>query len=352
MQAQNKEFITFGFGNAATALSTAKQLQWAIRGYRSHPSTPAAAAAIALGAETTAGALKLSDKDYFRRGDLESLLELARPGQILITHSTYEDLQEFSAIEFRSFPERAGVYEYLWTEAERLAELKETTEFNATIVQPIAIPEAGVRESAPVPISPPPTPPEAPSPPDSFISGVRAPLSQTTATTTSLLRNGVVGLQQILRPRWARIAASLIVVLLIAAAIWLIHNHSIRSHSQAVAPSPAPSVSTPPAIVSAPQIKPQEPATPPDISGTAASSQPNTPAKAPAKSRGTHTESNASCSIAGQVPDYMKMAERNRANGKYKDAEREFREILSCDPNNEEARDGLSKVLRAEQEHF
>jgi len=349
LQAQNKEFMTFSFGHATTALSTAKQLQWAIRGYRSHPFTPAAAAAIALGTETTSGALKLSDRDYFRRGDLESLLELAKPAQILITHSTYEDLQEFSAIEFRSFSERAGVYEYLWTEAEKLAELQ-TTEFNATVVQPIVIPEAGVRENAPVPVFPPPAPPQAPAQTDPLMARVRVSLAQIAATATSLLRNGVVGLQQILRPLWARIAASSIVVILLVAAIWLIRQHNIKPQPQAAARSPIPTVSTP--QQSSSELKPQQTPATPDTSGPTTSSQPNTPAKVPAKTRGARTEPNAGCSIAGQVPAYMKMAERNRASGKYKDAEREFREILNCEPNNDEAKDGLNKVLRAEQEHF
>ncbi|HMD19082.1 MAG TPA: hypothetical protein VKH40_02105, partial [Alloacidobacterium sp.] len=249
---------------------------------------------------------------------------------------------------FRSFSERAGVYEYLWTEAEKLAELQETTEFNATIVQPIVIPEAGVRENAPVPVSLPPAPPQVPPQTDSLIARIQTVLGQTAATARSLLRTGVMGLQQILRPLWARIAASSLVVLLLVAAIWLIHEHSIRPHSQAVS---TPQQSQP-AVISPPQIKPQVPVATPDTSGAAASSQPNTPAKVPAKTRGARSEPNAGCSIAGQVPAYMKMAERNRASGKYKDAEREFREILNCEPNNDEAKDGLNKVLRAEQEHF
>jgi hypothetical protein len=351
LQAQNKEFMTFSFGHATTALSTAKQLQWAIRGYRGHPSTPAAAAAIALGTETTAGASKISDRDYFRRGDLESLLELAKPAQILITHSTYEDLREFSAIEFRSFSERAGVYEYLWTEAEKLAELQETTEFNATIVQPIIIPEAGGRENAPVPVSPPSAPTQVPpQAEDSPVDRVRTVLGQTSSTARSLLRTSVVGFQQNLRPLWARIGVSSIVVLLLVAAIWLIREHNIKSQPQAASGTSMPTVSTP--QQSPPEIKPQQTPATPDTSGTVASGQLNTPAKVPAKTRETRTEPNAGCSIAGQVPAYMKMAERNRANGKYKDAEREFREILNCEPSNAEAKDGLSKVLRAEQEHF
>jgi hypothetical protein len=67
---------------------------------------------------------------------------------------------------------------------------------------------------------------------------------------------------------------------------------------------------------------------------------------------GAQGETGAGCSIAGQIPVYLKMAENSRVRGDYEAAKRQFHDVLECEPGNEQARDGYSKTLRAQQEHL
>jgi serine/threonine protein kinase len=56
---------------------------------------------------------------------------------------------------------------------------------------------------------------------------------------------------------------------------------------------------------------------------------------------------NQDCQLpAPDLPGYLDMADKNRADGKYADAEREYNSVLICDPGNARARRGL---LRAKQ---
>jgi len=45
----------------------------------------------------------------------------------------------------------------------------------------------------------------------------------------------------------------------------------------------------------------------------------------------------------------LDQAERSRDQGKYDAAERQFRSVLACEPDNATARNGLERVLLAKQ---
>jgi eukaryotic-like serine/threonine-protein kinase len=51
--------------------------------------------------------------------------------------------------------------------------------------------------------------------------------------------------------------------------------------------------------------------------------------------------------IPTDIASYLSMAERNRARGNYADAEREYNDVLSCDPANERALAGLTRTKEA-----
>lgn len=349
LQSSNEEFLSCAFDYASTALSAAKQLQWAIQGYHMHRSAPATAAAIALGSEPS-GTGKLAEPEYHGRSDLESLLDLAKPSQVLITHSTYQSLQEFPGMEFRSFSERAGVYEYLWTDAEKLAEFQQAPEFSVPIVQPVVIPEIADHENGlPTPVLPPHQPIQT-----DLLARVSIALAQAVATASSLLSSGARRVQHALSSRWVRItAASAIVALLIATVIFFTHRFGAPSQLPATGAASQPAASRlrpPPKTTSSAQATGAQTTLNRDTNAVATSNEASPPAKTVAKPPVTSVEPKANCTIAGQVSVYLNMAERNRANGKYKDAERQFREILNCEPNNEQAREGLNKAVRAGQE--
>jgi len=52
-----------------------------------------------------------------------------------------------------------------------------------------------------------------------------------------------------------------------------------------------------------------------------------------------------------QVPGYLEMADRNRGQGRYSDAEREYGAVLACDSRNDRARSGLARARSAQAVH-
>jgi serine/threonine-protein kinase len=51
--------------------------------------------------------------------------------------------------------------------------------------------------------------------------------------------------------------------------------------------------------------------------------------------------------IPSDIAIFLSMADRNRANGKYIDAEREYNDVLNCDPRNDHALAGLTRTKEA-----
>jgi CHAT domain len=54
------------------------------------------------------------------------------------------------------------------------------------------------------------------------------------------------------------------------------------------------------------------------------------------------------CSIDGEVPSYLNLAENNRSNGKYERAISEYTLVLGCEPGNRQALEGLQKAKTAD----
>jgi hypothetical protein len=52
---------------------------------------------------------------------------------------------------------------------------------------------------------------------------------------------------------------------------------------------------------------------------------------------------------ASEISGTLDLAERSFQRSKYDAAERQFRTVLSCDPNNPRAREGLEKVHAAKE---
>ena len=49
------------------------------------------------------------------------------------------------------------------------------------------------------------------------------------------------------------------------------------------------------------------------------------------------------------LPVRLNRADRNSAQGNYESAEREYNDVLACEPNNEKARTGLERTLKAKK---
>src|SRR6202011_52604 len=86
----------------------------------------------------------------------KDLLDFAKPSQVLITQAFYDRIAHYQPA-LRTFPLRAGVYEFLWTSEQRLNELQAEAEFMPTLIQPPTATEA-FDETVVVPVIKPPAP--------------------------------------------------------------------------------------------------------------------------------------------------------------------------------------------------
>ena len=82
------------------------------------------------------------------------------------------------------------------------------------------------------------------------------------------------------------------------------------------------------------------PAQHPATKGAATKTAPSAPAITPT----------SACTLStSDLPVRLNRADRNSAQGNYESAEREYNDVLACEPNNEKARTGLERTLKAKK---
>ena len=84
----------------------------------------------------------------------KDLLDVAKPSQVLITQAFYEQNRGLPT-PLRTFPLRAGVYEFLWTNEQRLDELEAEVAFAPTLIEPPPPAPDAFDETVVVPVIPP-----------------------------------------------------------------------------------------------------------------------------------------------------------------------------------------------------
>jgi hypothetical protein len=249
----------------------------------------------------------------------------------------------------RSFPLRAGVYEFLWTSEQRLDELQAEAEFMPTLIQPplsadnaadtVVVP---VIKAAPAPRWKEPEPTPAPLPLPELDSDDHVP-AKWLSTPKILAISGVV--------------AVLIVI------AYLVTSHAPGNPGKPAAGSPhqvQPAAA--PTQEAAPAHQPSSNPLVTPTSGDAAGSgtvptPPKPPKPLPDADRGIPSQSAASkptarghnCSIEGEIPTYLDLAERNRNRGNYEHAISEYNQVLACEPGNRQAQTGLRNAEEAEK---
>jgi hypothetical protein len=82
------------------------------------------------------------------------------------------------------------------------------------------------------------------------------------------------------------------------------------------------------------------PAQHPATKGVATKNAPSAP---------TITPTSACTLSTSDLPVRLNRADRNSAQGNYESAEREYNDVLACEPNNERARTGLERTLKAKK---
>jgi hypothetical protein len=325
-----------GFTDLGKALAATRALQFAFEGFRSAVPTGQANISVVLDSWSPEDAtahigLSVEHKD---------LLELAKPSQVLITQELYNKVAQGQLVALRSFPPLAGVYEFLWTNVERLDALRSETEFLPTpLIEPASAPDDQNTIIGP---------PVVDSPQSSPSERVRM--------STALANPFVSDLGQKKhgrsRKRMLAIAGAAVIVSVgCSLGIWRAHvgnptKAEVRTSPAApIEPAitqkqPASPPSTP-SRQDSPSTTLRPPASPADISPKPVSPRPAVHTD-PNQKPGTHT-----CDVS--IRDYLRYAENNANRGRYDDAKREYNQVLVCEPNNHEARQGLERTKEAER---
>jgi hypothetical protein len=283
----------------------------------------------------------------------KDLLDFAKPSQVLITQAFYDRIAHYQPA-LRTFPLRAGIYEFLWTSEQRLDELQAEAEFMPTLIQQPTATEA-FDETVVVPVIKPPAPEPRWKAPDATPA---APLP-------------ILEIDDPPRARWLSMPKILAIsgVGGVVLAVGYLVNSGVlgKSTKQVVQSPPAVRQTTvQPTTVSPPQTPP--PARP-DSNPRATSPSPALKEKAavppPLKAvkpsteadRGTapqttppKTSRGRNCTLDdGEIPSYLSLAERYRNSGKYERAISNYNLVLGCQPGNRQAQAGLKTAEEMEK---
>jgi hypothetical protein len=261
--------------------------------------------------------------------ELTSLLDAASPGQVLITQSFYKCIDGCQPLQLRSFPPRAGVYEWLWTSTERLDRLHSDLDFGPTLVEEpraaaitAAVPTIGFalpNTASTVPLQ-----------------------AASTETNEAITANSRLGK---FRSRKAAIAAVLAVAVAAGAGAMLWLRRPADHVKEALG---AGRVVLPEGLEAEIDWPGPEGAEIP----LAGKVDVFLPAARYFRPPGEWQEGNK-CTIEGQfqMQKYLELAERNRNEGQYEASIREYNEVLACQPWNRAAKEGKARALEDSAGH-
>lgn len=330
-----QEYVhTQGFDDLGRALAASRALQVAFEGFRAV--VPAARSNLSVVLDSSApdsaqASLSVEQKD---------LLDSAKPSQVLITQAFYDRIAHYQPA-LRSSPLRAGVYEFLWTSEQRLDQLEAEAELMPTLIQPTVAADT-LAETVIAPA----------------VKRVAQPLwkepDQASAPLPEPVSDDHVPARWLSTPKILAIGGAVAILIVIG---YLVNSHVLGNPSNTVVqttrqvkPSPVPPKQElpPPAPLST------IPSAPP-AGGAQGKSATPTPAKQP-KLAGIPSDTGSpkpakphGCTIDGEIPSYLSLAESNRSRGNYDRAISEYNLVLGCEPGNRQALEGLRKAEDAEK---
>jgi hypothetical protein len=334
---------TQGFDDLGRALAASRALQVAFEGFRTV--VPAARANVSVVLDSSAPEEAASAQNGLSV-EQKDLLDFAKPSQVLITQAFYDRIAHYQPA-LRSFPLRAGVYEFLWTSEPRLDELQAEAEFMPTLIQPptatdgfddtVVVP---VIKLAPEPRWKAPDPAPVPLP----VLEIGDPPPARWLSTPKILAFGGVA------------AVLLVIAYLVYAGVLGKSTKQVTESSSAVRQTAVPPQRTPP---------PMQPDLNPRVTSTAGGAKekaavpasPKPPKPSPEPDRGLTAQTTPSkptrghnCSLDdGEIPSYLNLAERYRNSGKYDSAIRNYNLVLGCQPGNRQAQAGLRTAEEMEK---
>ncbi|MFP5230393.1 MAG: hypothetical protein ACLGXA_22485 [Acidobacteriota bacterium] len=338
-----------GFRQAAEAVVAARQIQIAVQGFRRrHPDTPVA---VSIGIDASRPSVPQAEAGAEPPHELVSLLRISKPAQVLLTHDAFQQVSDSAGLPLKAFPGRFGVQEYFWVGEDQLEVLKSEPQLTLAVIP---------REA------PAPTPNSTQTPAAAIVSSATlsvpdSPTHLGRSTPQSEQALGSRGASLLRSPRiWLIAGVPLLVVALIVGILLSRGpSHAPAADSQAKTPAASPAAQTAPAPAPSMPVA-EKPVSRPASSPTAAAKTPVAP-----KSKRQPRAADAAAVPAPVVPAapstpcvqrtdpamLYSLAEQNRQRGHYADAEREFRDLLACNPDYPNARDHLDRTIQAEKLH-
>jgi len=361
-----------GLRRPSDAVVASRQIQLGIEGFKARLGNSAVSVSIAIDSGTAKKLHKgdqASPEDAEKGGngpapatfelpepshDLHTLLALSSPAQILITHEFSQQIADFKGLPLKSFPDRVGVNEYLWTNEKNLEALQSRSELTVTPVTSSHLGERGEAENL------------------AYDGLLEEPQVMVERTPPPVPNERATAFREKIRPylespkqRWiAAVAGGSILVLLVVGLIMAFSSSPKPTNaSREAAPLSTPATNSPAAT---PGQTPSVPA-----AGPAAVETVNPPS-APAQTEPTENRSQAknageqhqakplkpvaapsaptrACGVSGEYSKYISLAEEARREGRWDDAIRLSSQVLDCDPGNSEAQQVRERAIEGKR---
>ena len=350
------------FDNSPEALVAAKRIQTAILEFLACRPGDYMGAAALIHPPVAAG---------FSQGMAQSALRLAEPGQIILSEEVSRRFQDLPGVELRAVPalttggtEHAGLVEFIWTSAERLASLRNS----AAVAPPTE--NLGPPVGATMIVNAPLTTHRS----DMAGTSNRIDTASKKPPTAEGLRNREGAFEEGLADfeerrsfiTRSRVVVGAIVVVLVVAGLVLFHPWSGSNAQPKLQPRDTPSETSPataepptnnipqppPVVQPVPDshAKPQPPVVKPPVKPVDKTAKDKDKTKKPEDTPIVGFEGNSTYNGMTQrdIPRLLQWARSDAGNGNYTKAAQEYRVILQLQPNNPDAREGLRKIQVAQ----
>lgn len=363
--AAEDQVVVSGLQEPADALVVSRQIQHGMQGFRGKAGTAPVAVSIVIDFNKRPTVLEIKEpnsvvdgQEYGRSSsekrrhapevshELMTLLAIAKPAQILITHDLLQQIAAIKGLALKSFPGRFGVYEYMWTAEDKLDLLQSEPQLTLAAF-PSAPPAAGATME----------PKEA----RSHVSAAEV-AREVSGEHKSGAKFTWQWPESVRRPRPLLLggigAAAIVLISVVCFFSFRGHpSQPVNAGPPAAAPAHSPGTGNSPPQAPASPSAASAPApaksTAPAVSSPDAKNARQKPGPQPpvvAKAKPAPPPPSQPCALPGEVGKYASLAERKREQGDYRSAVRIFRQVLDCDPNNTQARDGLNRAIQAEEQ--
>jgi hypothetical protein len=314
------------FETPAKALKAAKQVQRAILEFAQHRPDSSSAAAIVINRETEGEPIEGRDS----AGTGGSLLQYAKPAQILMTESAYEKLRETPGLRFRPVtpagPLNSGAVmrgqELIWRTPESSPRSSEALAQATHIFAQNGEPPPVKVLAAPDPLL---AHQDDLEPPIPVLARHELPREQPIEVRSPVWNGSLVAIGAV-------IVLSVAIGLIVHYRKPVVVDHTSDTHPITSEPAGIPPEKAPPVAV--PQA-PENPASPGEKASIPKPKAPKVPTEKPV---------NTGYFSAKDIPFLLRKADADAGAGRYDDARREYRIVLQLDPNNASAKQGLYRL--------